>query len=215
MGVASFAVAGASAAGNSNFFLLTLSGTASAQWDHTGAPTTENGCSKTLRSEGIRSVRFRSKPTRVRIVDGRLVAVDVRGVGGRVTLGGSETTEITCPGGSGTAQIADCAQSARTFARAAVRLSSPARGRLAFGAVRGVRLTRSDCPDEIVPVLRAPAGPSPPSISLPLDKLTNPRTHTVTSRVSNHRKTPFAAPEQGTLEQSVAWTLTFKRVTAP
>jgi hypothetical protein len=211
MGAASLAVGGASAAENSDVFMLTLSGTASATWDHTGAPTLENGCSKTLRTEGIRSVRFRSKPTRVRIVGGRLVAVDVRGVTGKVTLGGAETTETTCPDGSGTAQIADCITSTRSFARGAVRLSSPVRGKLAFGAVRGVRLAVSNCPDEIAAVRRSPAGLSPPAIRLPLGKLANPRNRKVTTRVSNQRETAFAAPESGTIAQRLSWTLAFTR----
>jgi hypothetical protein len=212
MGAASLTVGGASAASSAHVFVLTLTGTASAQWDHTGAPTTdENGCSTTKRTEGIRSVRFRGKPTRVRIVGGRIVAVDVRGVSGKVTLGGAETTEKMCPGGEGSTLIADCVTSTRTFARGAVRLSSPVRGKLGFGPVRGVRLAVADCPDEIAAVRGSPAGLSPSPIRLPLDKLTNPRNRSVTTRVSTHRETPFAAPESGTLEQRVTWTLVLTR----
>jgi hypothetical protein len=211
-GVASLAFAGASAADSADVFVLTLTGTASAEWDHTSAPTPSDGCTKTERTEGIRSVRFRSKATRVRIVGGRLVAVDVRGVRGSVRLGGAETTKTTCPGGQGSAEIRDCITSTRSFAGAAVRLSSPARGRLAFGAVRGVHLAAVNCPDEVAAVRRAPAGLSPNPVRLPLDKLTNPRTQSVTTRVSFRRSVPFAAPEAGTLEHRVSWTLTFKRV---
>jgi len=192
--------------------VLTLVGTASSEWDHTGAPTPENECNKTERTEGLRSVRFRSRPMRVRIVDGRLVGVDLRGVRGTVTLGGAETTETTCPGGQGSAVIRDCVTTKRSFGGAAVRLRSPARGRLAFGAVRGVQLALANCPDEILEVRSAPAGLSPDPIRLPLDKLTDSRTRTVTTRVSIRRQIPFAAPEAGSLEQRASWTLTFDRV---
>src|SRR6266540_1235985 len=153
MGSASVAAAGASAAARTDLFVLTLLGTASAQWYYTAAPTPENSeCSRTERTEGLRSVRFRSRPTRVRVVDGRLAGVDLRGVRGTVTLGGAETTETSCPTGEGSAEIRDCVTTRRSFAGAAVRLSSPARGRMAFGAVRGVRLAVADCPDEITAV---------------------------------------------------------------
>ena len=208
------AAAGAAAAPRSDLFVLTLAATATAEWDHTGAPTPENECSKTERTEGLRSVRFRSRPKRVRIVDGRLIGVDLRGVRGTVTLGGAETTETTCPGGGGSAVIRDCITTRRSFAGAAVRLSSPARGRLAFGAVRGVRLAGVDCPDEIAAVRRAPAGLSPTPIRLPLDKLADPRARSVITRVSIRREVPFAAPEAGSLEQRASWTLTFDRVKA-
>jgi hypothetical protein len=195
-------------------FVLTLSGTASAQWDHTSAPTPADACTKTERTEGIRSVRFRSKATRVRIVDGRLV-VGLGGVRGTVKLSGAETTETTCPGGGGSAEIRDCITSTRSFSGAAVRLSSPVRGRLSLGPVRGVRLAVADCPDEVAAVRRAPAGISPMPIRLPVDKLANPRNVSVTTRFSIRREDPFPRPASGTVEQHAAWTLTFKRVGAP
>jgi hypothetical protein len=194
-------------------FVLTLVATASSQWDYTGAPTPENlVCSKSERTEGLRSVRFRSRPMRVRIVDGRLVGVDLRGVRGTVTLGGAETTETKCPTGESSAVIRDCITTKRSFAGAAVRLSSPARGRLAFGAVRGVRVALANCPDEITAVRSAPAGLSPSPIRLPLDKLTHSRIGRVITRVSSRRVIPFEAPEAGSLEQRASWTLTFDRV---
>jgi hypothetical protein len=193
--------------------VLTVTGTASAEWDYTGAPTPESHeCSKTERTEGLRSVRFRSRPTRVRIVDGRLIGVDLRGVRGTVTLGGAETTETTCPAGEGSAEIRDCITTKRSFTGAAAHLSSPARGRLAFGAVRGVRIALVNCPDEITAVRRTPAGLSPNPIRLPLHKLADPRTRNVVIRVSIQREVPFAAPEAGRLGQRALWTLTFHRV---
>lgn len=192
-------------------YLLTVSGTASATWDHTGAPVADGQCTRTLRTEGIRSVRFKSRLTRVRIVDGRMRGVDVRGIRGTVTLAGAETTDRVCPDGTGTSQVADCIRSTRSFAGGVARFSSPARGRLAFGPVRAVRLAVADCPDEIVEVRRAPAGLSPAAIRLPV-KLLHPRTLTVKSRVSFRRTDRFASPQQGALEQRIAWTLTFTRV---
>jgi hypothetical protein len=193
--------------------VLTVSGTVSAQWDHTGAPTPEGDCTRTLRTEGIRGVRFKSRPTRVRIVDGRLRAVDVRGIRGTVTLAGAETTDTKCPDGTGSSQIADCATTRRSLTGGALRLRSPARGRLAFGPVRGARLSVSDCPNEIAAVRRSPAGSSPGTIRLPIDKLSHPRTRVVTTRVSFRQNDPFSAPEEGALQQRIVWTLTFTRVT--
>ncbi len=213
LGATCLCAAGASAAPRADLFVLTLTGTASAQWDHTGAPTPENGCSKTERTEALRSVRFRSKPRRARIVDGRLIGVDLRGIRGTVTLGGAETTETTCPDGVGSAEIRDCVTTRRSFAGAAVHLSSPSRGRLAFGPVRRVRLARVSCPDELAAVLGAAAGLSPNAIRLPLQKLVDPRTRNVVIRVSIVRRVAFAAPEAGQLEQRASWTLTFHRVT--
>jgi hypothetical protein len=192
-------------------YVLTVSGTASAQWDHTGAPTAEGECRRTFRTEGIRSVRFKSRPTRVRIVGGRLQPVVVRRINGTVTLAGAETTDRTCPDGTGSSQIADCIRSTRSLTGGTLRLSSPARGRLAFGRIRGARVAVADCPGEIAAVRSAPAGPSPAPIGLPLDRLSHPRTGTVTLRVSFRRTDPFAAPEVGTLQLRVAWTLTFTR----
>jgi hypothetical protein len=212
IGAASLGAAGASAAPATDLFALTLSGTASAQWDHTGAPIADVDCTRKERTEGLRSVRFRSRPTRVRLVDGRLIAIDLRGVRGTVTLGGAETTETMCPGGEGSAQIRDCITSRRTFTGGAVRLSSPARGRLAFGPARGVRLAVANCPDEISAVRRAPLGPSPSPLRLPLDKLSSPRTQTVTTRVSFRRTVPFQLPELGSLVRRATWTLTFRRL---
>ena len=210
---AALASAGASAATPADTYLLTVSGTVSAQWDHTGAPTLDGECTRTFRTEGIRSVRFKSRPARVRIVEGRLRAVDVRGIRGTVTLAGAETTDRTCPDGTGSSQVADCATTRRSLTGGAVRLSSPARGRLAFGPLRGARLSVADCPNEIAPVRTAPAGASPGTIRLPIDKLSHPRTRGVTTRVSFRRNDPFTAPEEGALQQRIVWTLTFTRVT--
>jgi hypothetical protein len=206
------ASAGAVASTGADVYLLTVSGTASAQWDHTGAPVADGACTMTLRTEGIRTVRFKSRPTRVRIVGGRVAPVNVRGIRGTVTLAGAETTDRRCPDGTGTSQIADCTRTTRSFAGAFVRVTSPARGRLLFGPVRGARPAVANCPDEIAPIRRAPAGPSPPTIDLPA-RLSHPRTRSVKSRVTFQRKNSFAAPEQGTLQQRVVWTLTFTRVT--
>jgi hypothetical protein len=208
---ASFAGAEASAATRAHVYVLRLSGTASARWDHTGAAARDGSCTKTLRTEGIRTVRFTSRPTRVQVVDGRLLAADVRGIRGTVTLGGAETTDRRCGDGTGTSQIADCAPSTRSFTGGSVRLSSPAPGRLAFGAVRRVRLPVANCPDEVAAVRRAPAGLSPGPIRLPA-KLSHPRTGSVTSRVSFRREDRFAAPEKGSVVQTIVWTLTFTRV---
>jgi hypothetical protein len=75
-----------------------------------------------------------------------------------------------------------------------------------------VRLATANCPDEIAAVRRAPLGPSPSPIRLPLDKLSNPRTQTVTTRLSFRRTIPFAAPEVGSLERRATWTLRFDRI---
>jgi hypothetical protein len=209
---AALASAAAFAATPADVYLLTVSGTVSAQWDRTGGPTLDGDCMTTLRTEGIRRVRFKSRPTRVRIVNGRLQRVDVRGIRGTITLAGAETTDRRCPDGTGSSQIADCITSTRSFAGAALRVSSPARGRLAFGLVRGARLSVADCPDEVTAVRGQPAGPSPAVVGLPIERLSHPRTRSVTSRLSFRRTDPFVPPAQGTLQQRVVWTLTFSRV---
>jgi hypothetical protein len=203
--------AGALAAPRADVYRLTVSGRVSAQWDHTGVPTADGACTRTFRTEGIRSVRFRSRPTLVRLIDGRLQGVTVRGIGGTVTLAGAETTDTKCPDGTGTSQVADCVTTRRSFAAGTLRLRSPARGRLAFGTVRA-RLAIADCPNEIAPVRQAPAGASPTTIRLPIAKLSHPGTRGVTSRVSFRQNDTFGPPEDGALQQRVVWTLTFKRV---
>lgn len=192
--------------------MLTLTGVASAEWDHTPAPVAEDACSRTERSEGVRRVRFRSRPMLVHVTGGRLIGTDVRGIRGSVSVGGALTIETRCGAGGGSAEIRDCVTTSRSFSGAAMRLRSRAGASLAFDAVRGVRLGEVSCPTEPPAVRRAPAGISPRPIRLPVAQLADPRTRRLVLRVSVERRASFGAPEAGQLEQTAQWTLTFERV---
>lgn len=206
--------AAASAPSATDIFELTLSGTASAEWDYTTAPVLEGTCTRTERSEGIRKAVFRTRrPTRVRLVDGRIRPADVRSIAGSISLRGAWTTDTRC-GDGGPAVIRDCVTTRRTFAGGALRLSSPAAGRLAFGPVRGVRLRKVLCPPEPAAVTRAPLGSVPQSGRLPLGKLTAARTRRVTLTFTFNRTRTFDPPEAGQLEQVAKWKLAFERVKA-
>ena len=56
-----------------------------------------------------------------------MLPVDVRGILGKVTLAGANTTDEVC-GVDGTSKIADCAQTTRAFSGATVHAESPRPG---------------------------------------------------------------------------------------
>jgi hypothetical protein len=192
-------------------FRLTLEGTARHTWDHTSAPVADGACTRTVRSEGIRTATFRTRrPVLVRVVEGRVLPVDVRGIAGTVSLGGANTTRRVC-GEEGTEQIADCVTTRRSFAGAVARISSPRSGVIALGRVRGVGLRRVDCPLEVADVRRAPLGPVPGPLRS--RALLNPGLRRLVLTGSKRQTTRFGAPEQGNLSARAEWTLTFVRVT--
>jgi hypothetical protein len=192
-------------------FRLTIVGTAHQEWAHTAAPVDEGACSRTEMTEGIRTATFRTRePVLVRLLEGRVIPVDVRGITGTVTLGGANTSDKVCSG-VGTGQTSDCAQSKRSFAGAHMRLTSPRPGVVTLGPITGVRLAVADCPLEPVDVRRSPLGPAAGLLRLPKEALTEQRLARITLGASRTLKKVYALPEKGHLNARVEWRLTFLR----
>jgi hypothetical protein len=163
-------------------------------------------------TEGIRTAKFRmSRPTVVRLLGGRVLPVDLRGIVGTVTLGGANTKDEKCAG-VGSAVISDCAQTKRSFTGARARISSPRPGVLSLGVVRNVRLRVADCPREPVEVIRRPLGPARGPMRLPKAALMERRLNRLTLRGSRTERKRYASPEEGQLEERTEWTLTFVRI---
>ena len=204
--------AGARAAPAPTLFRVTLVGTAQHQWAYTAAPVEDGACRRTEMTEGIRNATFRtSRPVVVRLLAGRVLPADLRGLAGRVTLGGANTKDENCAG-VGSSVISDCAQTRRSFAGASARIASPRPGLLALEAVRNVRLRASDCPREPVEVRRRPLGPTPGPLRLPKEAFIEQRLTRLRLSGSRTRRKTYASPERGQLQERAEWTLTFVRV---
>ncbi len=202
----------ASAAPVPTLFRLTIVGTTHAEWSYTAAPVTSGNCVRTETSEGIRTVNFRTKaPVVVRLSGGRVLAVDVRGIMGKVTLGGANTTHETCAG-VGTSKVADCAQTKRVFTNASVHAMSPRPGVLVLNGIANVRLPRADCPLEPPGVRSRPLGPPLNLVRLPKQALMERRLARINLRASRSRHTAYGSPEAGSLDEDTEWTLTVVRV---
>lgn len=211
IGVVCFAAAGADAAPEPLRFAVSVSGTAHDVWDFTGGPTEEGACVRRARSEGIRDVRFRTtKPTVVRVSDGRLLATMIRNLAGTVTLAGANTTTLTC-GGEGTQTIADCARTRRSFRNATVRARGTRPGSVTVGPVRAT-LRRSNCPLEPADVLRQLLGTIPSPLRVSTASLANPRIARITVNVSGTRRRNYGPEEAGTLRQRAKWRVTLARL---
>jgi hypothetical protein len=210
-GVVCFAATSASATPAPAVFRLTISGTATADFDHTSAPVASGACEVSLRSVGSRSASFRStRPTVIRIVAGRVQKVEVRAVVGTVNLTGENTSNEACSGlETHTAQ--PCADTTRTFRDARTTLSSTKAGSITLRPLR-IRLQRSECPREPDEVVAAPLAPVPGPLRVSTATLANRRIARITLTASASRRTNYGSPEAGTLQQRAAWTLTFKRV---
>jgi hypothetical protein len=209
--VACFLAAHASAAPAPTLFQLSVTGTATHQWTHTGAPEQNGNCTRTVTSEGIRKTQFRTaRPVLVRLLEGRVLTAELRGLTGTVTLVGANTTDERC-GEEGTGQIADCAQTKRSFGGGKARVSSPRARAAEIGAVRGVRLRDSDCPLEPLEVKSSPLGPRVGLLGL-ADEALEERVSRITVRASRSRRVFFAAPAEGSLREQAQWKLTFVRV---
>ncbi len=207
-----FAAAGARAAPAPTLFGLSVAGTAHQEWDHTTAPTMSAGCERSLRSEGFRSVRFRStRQTVVRVVGGRVLSAEVRGLAGTVTLTGPNTVNEIC-GETETHAIQDCLKTRRSFGAAKLKLLSTKPGSITLRPVRNVRLRTITCPREPADVVRAPLGPIPGPLRISTSALSNNRITRITLTASASRTKTYAPPETGTLEQRAAWTFTFVRL---
>ena len=212
VGITCSAAAHASAAPAPTLFRLTIVGTAHQEWSVTAAPVVSGDCRRTETSEGIRTATFRTKaPVNVRVAGGRVLPVDVRGILGKVTLAGSNTTEEVC-GETGTSKIADCAQTRRAFTGATVHAASPRPGVVTFRGIANVRLATADCPSEPADVRRRPLGPSLNLVRLPKETLMEQKLASISLRATRKRRKVYGSPEQGRLDESVEWTLKFARV---
>jgi hypothetical protein len=212
VGIACSAAAHASGAPAPTLFRLTIVGTTHEEWSVAAAPVVTADCRRTELSEGIRTATFRTRaPVTVRIAGGRVLPVDVRGILGKVTLAGANTTEETC-GEAGTSKIADCAQTTRAFTRATVHAASPRPGVVTFKGITNVRLATADCPREPADVVRRPLGPPLNLVRLPKETLKEQKLARINLRVTRNRRKIYGAPQKGRLVESVAWTLEFVRV---
>ena len=202
----------ASAAPSAPLFKLSITGTAHAEWDRTGAPTQFEGCDRTVRSEGIRNVRFRTtRPALVRVVNGRLSPATVRGLAGTVTLGGANTTTDVCATGQGSNAIADCAQTKRGFKNATIAVVGGRKGALTLRPVRNARLRTSDCPREPVEVVRAPLGPPPGPLRFS-KALTDHGVARITLNASKTGTVNYGPLATGRLDHRSVWKITLERV---
>jgi hypothetical protein len=212
VGIACSAAAHASAAPAPALFRLTIVGFAHQEWSVTAAPIVTGECRRTETSEGIRSATFRTRvPVTVRIAGGRLLPVVVRGIQGKVTLAGANTTKETC-GEAGTSKIADCAQTMRAFTRATVHATSSRPGVVTFKGVANVRLATADCPVEPADVVRRPLGPPLNLVRLPKETLTGEKLASIKLSATRGRRKVYGSPQQGRLVERVEWTLKLVRV---
>jgi hypothetical protein len=192
-------------------FAVSVSGTAHEEWDHTGVPTTDGNCERTVRSEGIRDVRFRTtRATVARVRGGRLLAVTIRNLTGTVTLAGANTTRQKC-GTEVTESIADCARTTHSFRGATVRARSTRPGSITLGPVR-VALQRANCPLEPTDVVREPLGRTPGPLRVAIASLANRSLVRITLTASASRRKNYGPVEDGTLRQRAAWRVTLVRL---
>jgi hypothetical protein len=206
------AAAHADAARKPALFKLSISGTAHAQWDHTGAPTVFEGCDRTIRSEGIRNVLFKTgAPALVRVVNGRVSAGTLRRLTGTVTLAGANTTKDVCGTGEGREMIADCAQTKRGFRTATIGVVG-GRGTLTLRPVRNARLRTSTCPHEPAAVVRAPLGPLPGPLRISAAALADDGVARITLTASKAGTVDYGPLESGRLDHRSAWKITLERV---
>lgn len=206
----SFAAAGAAAAPAPQLFELTISATAVADFDHTGAPISRLECQTSSRAEGFRTAVFRSsRPTLVRFVGGRIQPVVLRGLTGMVKLSGTNTENVVCAGQE-THRPQSCSKTTRTFEGARASLSSTASGSISVAPPR-VALRRIRCPLEPREVVALPLGPGLGPLRVPVATLTNPRTTRITLTASARQTKNYGAPEAGFVQQRTAWKLTLVR----
>jgi hypothetical protein len=208
VGGACFVAAGAAAAPEPRLFKLTITVTSVADFDHTSAPISRLDCQESVRAEGFRTATFRSGPTLVRFVGGRLQTVAVRGLRGAVKLSGTNTANAVCDGRQ-TRTPESCPKTTRTFKDGRATLSSPAAGSIAIRPPR-VALSRIACPREPDEVVELPLGPAPGPVHLRAGALARLTTR-VTLAASARRTKNYGSPEQGSVQQRTSWRFTLVR----
>jgi hypothetical protein len=187
-------------------FRLTVTGTSTAEWDHTDRRV--GLCATSVRSKGHRAVRFHSlRPTVVRFVGGTIRTVTLRGLTGTVTLTGRNTVTENCGGPEVRTTEQPCAKTTRRFSNGRTTLAGSV-------TVRPPRATlrRAQCPFEPDEVVALPLGPAPGPLRIAMRKLGDDRIAKITLKASATRLKEYGEPEAGTLEQRSAWTFTFVRV---
>lgn len=193
-------------------FKLSITGTAHAEWDHTGAPFPFEDCNRSIRSEGFRDVRFRTaKPTVVRVVGGRVLAATVRRLTETVTLTGANTISDVC-GSVGRDAIQDCARTKRTSRTATIGLVATRPGSITLRSVRNARLRTSTCPREPAEVVRAPLGPVPGPLRVSTAVLSDKGVARITLTASKTGTVDYGPLEQGMLKHRSTWRFTLQRV---
>jgi hypothetical protein len=196
------AARGASQAAPDAFF-LTVTGTATAAWQHTD-------CDAALASAGSRTAHFRSSaPTLVRFVGGRIRPVEAHGVAGAVVLKGVNISGITCSEDAAPAFDA-CSRTTRRFHDARVRLSAAGAGRIVIGAPR-VELSHARCPREPGDVVSLPLGQQVGPLRVSPHLLGDRRNVRITVSTSATRRKTYGMSEQGALTLRATWKLTFVR----
>jgi hypothetical protein len=193
----------AAASAPTETFLLSVSGTSTAVWDHTD-------CDSSLGSHGSRMASFRSStPTVVRFVGDRVVPVDAHGIVGAVMLSGTNAAHAACSEDSApTTQR--CGRTTRRFANARVHVSTAGAGRIVVAAPR-LLLRRGQCPREVADVVALPLGPPVGPLRISTHALADQRIRRITLNATASRRKSYGAAETGTLEQRSRWTLTFVR----
>jgi hypothetical protein len=139
-----------------------------------------------------------------------VLPVNVRGILGKVTLAGANTTEEVC-GEVGTSKIADCAQTRRAFTGATVHAGSARPGVVTFAGVANVRLATADCPLEPADVRRRPLGPPLNLVRLPKETLTGQKLARISLTATRSRRKVYGSPERGQLVETVEWTMKLAR----
>jgi hypothetical protein len=197
----------AAAAPEAALYRLTVSGTARATWDHTGPPAATPDCTSSQSAHGARVVSFRSsRPTLVRLEDGRVTPTPIRHLSGRVTAFGQNTANETCAGVE-THWPEPCADAPYTFRDAGAVVFSPGRRALSFRAI-GMVVQHSECPRE--PAGVSQLGPLP---TFRLSKAAlEPQIVRITATASAARRKTYGTPEDGKLVQRSSWKLTLMRV---
>jgi hypothetical protein len=142
-----------------------------------------------------------------------VLPVDVRGILGTVTLGGANTMDEVC-GEVGTTNTADCAQTRRAFTGATVHVTSSRPGVMVVGGVANVRLATADCPREPSDVRSGPLGAPLNLVNLPKEALMEAKLARINLRATRNRRKVYGSPEQGSLVETIEWTLKFVRVEA-
>jgi hypothetical protein len=208
----SFAAAGAAATPQPALFLVSVSGTAHAEWDHTGAPAPSGDCTRALRSQGVRDVRFHSTGRALtRFVAGRLSRVTVRSLTGTITLSGANTATDVCSGETREA-TGDCAPTKRIFRGGSVTLVPADRAGSFRPTSVHVSVRAATCPAEPVEVVHAPLGPiRADALHVPPATLANGRNRSITVTATASGTVTYGKLEHGTLRHRSVWKIVFTR----